>query len=81
MPHETLGTNPALASQQNATIDNLALIDMFPHKNGFMRSVVVAIPSSKPRQPAWAAATTLPARSHNNTGRQSAVITTETTPG
>jgi hypothetical protein len=47
MPHETLGTNPALASQQNATIDNLALIDMFPHKNGYMRSIVMAIPFSK----------------------------------
>lgn len=36
-------------------------------------------PLSKPRQPAWAAATTPPARSQNNSGRQSAVITAQTT--
>ena len=36
-------------------------------------------PSAKPRQPACAAATTVPARSQNNTGKQSAVITAQAT--
>ena len=44
----------------------------------FMASTVCSnIPAAKPRQPAWAAATTVPARSHNNTGKQSAVITAQ----
>ena len=37
-------------------------------------------PSSSPRQPACTAATTVPASSHSNTGRQSAVMTVQPTP-
>ena len=40
-------------------------------------AVCCKMPPASPRQPAWAAATTLPARSQNNTGRQSAVITAQ----
>ncbi|MFO0881844.1 MAG: hypothetical protein U0491_00095 [Candidatus Saccharimonadales bacterium] len=47
MPHETLDTSPELVSQQNIIIDNLALIDMFPHKNGYMRRVVMTLPFGK----------------------------------
>src|SRR3569623_3200868 len=43
------------------------------------RTVFSITPSSRPRQPAWTAATTVPPRSHSNTGRQSAVSTAHTT--
>ena len=43
--------------------------------------VASSTPSSKPRQPAWAAATTLLASSQKSTGRQSAVMTAQGTPG
>ncbi len=38
-------------------------------------------PAASPRQPAWAAATTVPAVSQSSTGRQSAVSTAQTVPG
>ena len=37
-------------------------------------------PALRPRQPAWAAAISLPSAAEKRTGRQSAVITTHTTP-
>jgi hypothetical protein len=43
-------------------------------------TVASSTPSASPRQPACAAATTLPARSQNSTGRQSAVSTAQTCP-
>jgi hypothetical protein len=43
--------------------------------------VCSSTPASRPRQPAWAAATRVPAALQNRTGRQSAVITTQTLPG
>ncbi|MNY44758.1 hypothetical protein D3C86_1798140 [compost metagenome] len=47
-----------------------------------MRARVASItPSQSPRQPAWAAPTTVPAASHSNTGRQSAVMIAQTWPG
>ncbi|OQA32799.1 MAG: hypothetical protein BWY57_01684 [Betaproteobacteria bacterium ADurb.Bin341] len=39
------------------------------------------MPAARLRQPACAAAATVPRRSQSNTGRQSAVITTQTRPG
>src|SRR5574343_81413 len=44
-------------------------------------SVASITPPHRPRQPAWAAPTTVPSRSASSTGRQSAVITAHTTPG
>ena len=40
-------------------------------------NVFCRMPPASPRQPAWAAATTVPARSQSKTGRQSAVITAQ----
>ena len=46
-----------------------------------MRATVASsTPAARPRQPAWAAATTEPSRAANSTGRQSATCTAATTP-
>ena len=41
-------------------------------------TVLLIIPACKPRQPAWATATSVPVRLQTKTGRQSAVNTTQT---
>ena len=44
-------------------------------------TVLSSTPALRPRQPAWAAATVVPSRSHSSTGRQSAIRTAHTLPG
>ncbi len=44
-------------------------------------TVASSMPSARPRQPAWAAPTSLPSAAANTTGRQSAVRIASTTPG
>src|SRR5690606_15813064 len=52
-----------------------------PGSTPMAATVFSSTPPASPRQPAWAAATRLPARSQNSAGRQSAVSTAQATPG
>ena len=68
-----------------ATLDKLIDIGDFAgfekRRAASAAKVASSTPPASPRQPAWAAATRVPARSQNSAGRQSAVIAAQAMPG